>query len=310
MNVKAAGGAGHLNRGRNRGSREASAAARPQHPGSGLLRLPRTPAPADGVQAQSPGGAALRTARVCSPLQGAGRERAGARPLTPPLASPAWLTVGVSSRPWPGPDPGSLLYTLLSVFRATSKVEQKRLYGWSTWRAPTPPGSGRPSCTFPASSARRSGGAAAADPRPPQTPTCPGGRRGLRGLRTGSSHSEQNVDHAFLLSSASKLSEYFLLLEDNAFCAPSFHQPLQQRGGGAAVSALAFLEFANLGVLGKLFRSSGPADAGPLPAPLLPGEALDRLLAHFRGPSWPRRTPSCARPSSSTTGPPRPPNDR
>uniref|UniRef100_A0AC11EDI3 Uncharacterized protein n=1 Tax=Ovis aries TaxID=9940 RepID=A0AC11EDI3_SHEEP len=260
---------------------EASAAARLSTLAQGSSGFRAHQAPADGVQAQSPGGAALRTARVCSPLQGGGRERAGARPLTPPLASPAWLTVGVSSRPRPGPDPSSLLYTLLSVFRATSKVEQKRLTVLVHLAGADPAWLGETvlhiSSLF---SPQILAGQLLLIHAPPDAyPPAGAGASGASGREL---YSEQNVDHAFLLSSASKLSEYFLLLEDNAFCAPSFISHLQWKVEALRSQPWAFLEFANLGVLGKLFRSSDLPTLAHFLLLFYREKPLDRLLAHFR----------------------------
>uniref|UniRef100_A0AC11D953 Uncharacterized protein n=2 Tax=Ovis aries TaxID=9940 RepID=A0AC11D953_SHEEP len=192
-----------------------------------------------------------------------------------------WLTVGVSSRPRPGPDPSSLLYTLLSVFRATSKVEQKRLTVLVHLAGADPAWLGETvlhiSSLF---SPQILAGQLLLIHAPPDAyPPAGAGASGASGREL---YSEQNVDHAFLLSSASKLSEYFLLLEDNAFCAPSFISHLQWKVEALRSQPWAFLEFANLGVLGKLFRSSDLPTLAHFLLLFYREKPLDRLLAHFR----------------------------
>ncbi|ELR46443.1 hypothetical protein M91_13309, partial [Bos mutus] len=188
------------------------------------------------------------------------------------------LTVGISSRPRPGPDPSGLLYTLLSVFRATSKVEQKRLTvvvhlagADPAWLAETVLNI---SSLF---SPQILAGQLLLIHAPPDAYPPAGAGASGREL-----YSEQNVDHAFLMSSASKLSEYFLLLEDNAFCAPNFISHVQWKVDTLRSQPWAFLEFANLGVLGKLFRSSDLPTLAHFLLLFYREKPLDRLLAHFR----------------------------
>ncbi|XP_059731184.1 alpha-1,3-mannosyl-glycoprotein 4-beta-N-acetylglucosaminyltransferase-like protein MGAT4E isoform X3 [Bos taurus] len=189
-----------------------------------------------------------------------------------------WLTVGISSRPRPGPDPSGLLYTLLSVFRATSKVEQKRLTvlvhlagADPAWLAETVLNI---SSLF---SPQILAGQLLLIHAPPDAYPPAGAGASGREL-----YSEQNVDHAFLMSSAWKLSEYFLLLEDNAFCAPNFISHVQWKVDTLRSQPWAFLEFANLGVLGKLFRSSDLPTLAHFLLLFYREKPLDRLLAHFR----------------------------
>ena len=200
------------------------------------------------------------------------------RPLTPPLASPAWLTVGISSRPRPGPDPSGLLYTLLSVFRATSKVEQKRLTVLVHLAGADPAWLGETVLNISSLfSPQILAGLLLLIHAPPDAYPPAGAGASGREL-----YSEQNVDHAFLMSSASKLSEYFLLLEDNAFCAPNFISHVQWKVDTLRSQPWAFLEFANLGVLGKLFRSSDLPTLAHFVLLFYREKPLDRLLAHFR----------------------------
>ncbi|XP_057586016.1 alpha-1,3-mannosyl-glycoprotein 4-beta-N-acetylglucosaminyltransferase-like protein MGAT4E isoform X2 [Hippopotamus amphibius kiboko] len=190
-----------------------------------------------------------------------------------------WLTVGISSRPQP--DGSGLLHTLLSVFRAASKVEQKRLTvlvhlagADLAWRRETVL---HASSLF---SPQILAGQLLLVHAPPEAYPAEGGTRARACCREPDS--AQNVDHAFLVSFATELSEYFLLLEDNAFCAPNFISHVQRKVDALRSQPWVFLEFSNLGFLGKLFRS------GDLPVLarfllLFYGEKpLDRLLPHFR----------------------------
>ncbi|XP_055274753.1 alpha-1,3-mannosyl-glycoprotein 4-beta-N-acetylglucosaminyltransferase-like protein MGAT4E [Moschus berezovskii] len=192
-----------------------------------------------------------------------------------------WLTVGVSSRPRPGSDTGGLLHTLLSVFRATSKAEQKRLTVLVHLAGADPAWLGETvlhlSSLF---SPQILAGQLLLIHAPPEAYP-PAGARGA-GASGPELNAEQNVDHAFLMSSASKLSEYFLLLEDNAFCAPNFISHVQWKVDTLRYQPWAFLEFANLGVLGKLFRSGDLPTLARFLLLFYREKPLDRLLAHFR----------------------------
>nr|CAI9714369.1 unnamed protein product [Rangifer tarandus platyrhynchus] len=186
-----------------------------------------------------------------------------------------WLTVGISSRPRPGPEPSGLLHTLLSLFRATSKVEQKRLTVLVHLAGADPAWLGETvlhiSSLF---SPQILAGQLLLIHAPPDAyPPAGAGREPC---------SEQNVDHAFLMSSASKLSEFFLLLEDNAFCAPNFISHVQWKVDTLRSQPWVFLEFANLGVLGKLFRNGDLPTLAHFLLLFYREKPLNRLLAHFR----------------------------
>ena len=71
----------------------------------------------------------------------------------------------------------------------------------------------------------------------------------------GQIYSKQNVDHAFLMSFATKLSTYFLLIEDNVFCAPNFVNHIRSKVGYRKPNTWVLLEFSNMGFLGKLLHS-------------------------------------------------------
>lgn len=74
-------------------------------------------------------------------------------------------------------------------------------------------------------------------------------------ISQGQIYSKQNVDHAFLMSFATKLSTYFLLLEDNAFCAPNFVNHIRSKVIYRKPNTWVLLEFSNMGILGKLLHS-------------------------------------------------------
>uniref|UniRef100_A0A673SU81 Alpha-1,3-mannosyl-glycoprotein 4-beta-N-acetylglucosaminyltransferase-like protein MGAT4E n=1 Tax=Suricata suricatta TaxID=37032 RepID=A0A673SU81_SURSU len=190
-----------------------------------------------------------------------------------------WLTVGISSVP--RPDQSSLVYTLVSLFRASSKVEQKRftvlvhlahsdlsqlretIAHISTLFSPQILAGQlllihAPSDAYPTMDAMR------------------------KGAHHGEFYSKQNIDHAFLMSFATRLSEYFLLLEDNVLCASSFITHIHQKVDTMSSNPWVLLEFSNMGFLGKLFHSRDL----PLLAHFLllfyKEKPLDRLIPHFR----------------------------
>ncbi|XP_054939955.1 alpha-1,3-mannosyl-glycoprotein 4-beta-N-acetylglucosaminyltransferase-like protein MGAT4E [Physeter macrocephalus] len=57
---------------------------------------------------------------------------------------------------------------------------------------------------------------------------------------------------------ATKLSDYFPLLEDDALCAPNFISHVRWKVDTLGSQPWVLLEFSNLGFLGKLFRSGDP----------------------------------------------------
>ncbi|XP_008828622.1 LOW QUALITY PROTEIN: alpha-1,3-mannosyl-glycoprotein 4-beta-N-acetylglucosaminyltransferase-like protein MGAT4E [Nannospalax galili] len=99
---------------------------------------------------------------------------------------------------------------------------------------------------------------------------------------TGQFYSKQNIDHAFLMSFATKLSTYFLLIEDNVFCAPSFVTDIHSKVTTMKSNTWVLLEISNMGILGKLFHSR---DLPLLTHFLLlfhKERPLDKLILHFR----------------------------
>ena len=89
------------------------------------------------------------------------------------------------------------------------------------------------------------------------------------------------MDHAFLMSLATKLSEYFLLLEDDALCAPNFISHVQRKVDTLGSQPWALLEFSNLGFLGKLFRSGDLPVLAHFLLLFYREKPLARLLPHF-----------------------------
>ncbi|XP_060035163.1 alpha-1,3-mannosyl-glycoprotein 4-beta-N-acetylglucosaminyltransferase-like protein MGAT4E isoform X2 [Erinaceus europaeus] len=163
-----------------------------------------------------------------------------------------WLTVGICSAP--GPHRSRLLPTLLSLFHASSKKEQKHLTvvvhlvgSDRTWLGETV---AQISKLF---SSQILAGRLLLIHAPPEvypatdgTPEQPSPKE---------HYSRQNVDHAFLLSFASKLSDYFLLLDDNVLCAHHFVSHISAKVNAIKPSTWVLLEFSNMGFLGKLFHS-------------------------------------------------------
>uniref|UniRef100_H0Y0A0 MGAT4 conserved region domain-containing protein n=1 Tax=Otolemur garnettii TaxID=30611 RepID=H0Y0A0_OTOGA len=98
----------------------------------------------------------------------------------------------------------------------------------------------------------------------------------------GKFYSKENIDHAFLVSFATKLSDYFLLIEDNVFCAPNFVTHIVSKVAEMKSNPWVLLEFSNRGFLGKLFHNRDL----PLLAHFLllfyKEKPLDRLISHFR----------------------------
>ncbi|KAM5302069.1 alpha-1,3-mannosyl-glycoprotein 4-beta-N-acetylglucosaminyltransferase-like protein MGAT4E [Glossophaga mutica] len=199
--------------------------------------------------------------------------------MVPILPPPAWLMVGISSVP--GPDRRGLLYTLVSLFRASSRAEQRRLMvlvhladSDPAWLRKT---AAQISTLF---SPQILAGQLVLIHAPPDA--YPVGDLGDEAYRGSAFFSKQNVDHAFLVSFAAGLSDYFLLLEDDAFCAPNFITHIRRRVGNVSRAPWVLLEFSNLGVLGKLLHGRDL----PLLAHFLllfhEEKPLDRLLLHFR----------------------------
>uniref|UniRef100_A0A8D1C8G9 MGAT4 conserved region domain-containing protein n=1 Tax=Sus scrofa TaxID=9823 RepID=A0A8D1C8G9_PIG len=195
-------------------------------------------------------------------------------------ASPAWLTVGISSRSWL--DRSSLLSTLLSLFRATSKAEQKHLTVLVHLADLDLPELRE--TVFHLSSLfspQLLAGQLLLIHAPPDAYPAEASNRGPA-WHPDSVFSRQNLEHAYLVSSAARLSEYFLLLEDNAFCAPSFLSHIQWKVDTMKSEPWVLLEFSNMGFLGKLFHSRDLPVLAHFLLLFYTEKPLDRLIPHFR----------------------------
>lgn len=119
----------------------------------------------------------------------------------------------------------------------------------------------------------------------------------------GEFYYKQNIDYAFLVSFATKLSDYFVLTEDNVFIAPNFVTHIYSRVATMKSNSWVLLEFSNMGFLGKLFHSRDL----PLLAHFLllfyKEKPLDNLISHFHT-LLVQESPILCRPFSSTAGSP------
>ena len=181
----------------------------------------------------------------------------------------------------PRPDQSGLLYTLVSLFRASSKIEQKRLtvlvhlaHSDLTGLRETI------ACISTLFSPQILSGKLLLIHAPSDAYRTTDDTR--KEAHRGEFYSKRNRDHAFLMSFAAKLSEYFLLLEDNVLCAPNFITHIHWKVDTMRSDPWVLLEFSNMGFLGKLFHSRDL----PLLAHFLllfyKEKPLDRLIPHFR----------------------------
>ncbi|XP_006757554.1 PREDICTED: alpha-1,3-mannosyl-glycoprotein 4-beta-N-acetylglucosaminyltransferase-like protein MGAT4E [Myotis davidii] len=190
-----------------------------------------------------------------------------------------WLTVGISSGR--GRDPNGLLHTLGNLFRASSKVEQKHLTvlvhladSDLTWLRETVV---QISSLF---HPQILAGRLVLIHAPPDAYSAVGPIGGQE-ARCGDAASKRNVDHAFLVSFAPQLSDYFLLLRDNTFCAPSFLTHIRRKVWALRAHPWALLEFSNRGSLGKLFRGSDLPRLARFLLLFHEDQPLDRLIPRF-----------------------------
>ncbi|XP_037662138.1 alpha-1,3-mannosyl-glycoprotein 4-beta-N-acetylglucosaminyltransferase-like protein MGAT4E [Choloepus didactylus] len=190
-----------------------------------------------------------------------------------------WLTVGISSIQ--RPDRSSLSNTLISLFRASSRAEKKHFTvlvhladSDLTWLRETIE---HISSLF--SSQILAGQLLLIHAPSDAYPT-------VDGIRDDAYHGvfypKQNVDHAFLMSFATNLSDYFLLIEDNVFCAPNFVTHIHWKVTTMKSNSWALLEFSNMGFLGKLFHSRDLPLLAHFILLFYEEKPLDRLIPHFR----------------------------
>ncbi|XP_050003557.1 alpha-1,3-mannosyl-glycoprotein 4-beta-N-acetylglucosaminyltransferase-like protein MGAT4E [Alexandromys fortis] len=191
----------------------------------------------------------------------------------------AWLTVGITSVSRQGQ--GGLLDTLASLYHASSIAEQKRITvlvhladSNSSWLRKT---------VLHISSLYSSqilAGQLLLIHAPSDAYLTV--NHDQNELPQGQMYSKQNVDHAFLMSFATKLSTYFLLIEDDVFCAPNFVTHIHSKVINRKPHTWVLLEFSNMGFLGKLFHNKDL----PLLARFLllfhKERPLDWLIPHFR----------------------------
>ncbi|XP_063469349.1 alpha-1,3-mannosyl-glycoprotein 4-beta-N-acetylglucosaminyltransferase-like protein MGAT4E isoform X1 [Symphalangus syndactylus] len=189
-----------------------------------------------------------------------------------------WLTVGISSVQ--RGDGSSLLYTLVSLFRVSSKAEQKRLTvlvhladSDLTWLRET---LAHISSLF--SPQILKGQLLLIHAPSDAYPT-------VDSISDeafcGEFYSKQNIDHAFLMSFATKLSDYFLLIEDNALFAPNFVTHIHSRVTTMKSNSWVLPEFSNIGFLGKLFHSRDLPLLAHFLLLLYKKKPLDSLISHF-----------------------------
>lgn len=197
----------------------------------------------------------------------------------PCLTPLAWLTVGISSVP--GRDPNGLLYTLVSLFRASSKAEQKHLTvlvhladSDFTWLRETVV---QISSLF---STQILAGRLVLLHAPLDAYSTEG-PVGDQEAHCGDASSKQNMDHAFLVSFAAQLSDYFLLLRDNTFCAPSFLTHIRRKVWAMRAHPWVLLEFSNWGSLGKLLHGGDLPRLARFLLLFHKDQPLDRLIPRF-----------------------------
>ncbi|NXT82463.1 MGT4C acetylglucosaminyltransferase, partial [Zapornia atra] len=94
--------------------------------------------------------------------------------------------------------------------------------------------------------------------------------------------SKQNVDYAFLFAFAANLSSYYLMIEDDVWCARSFLTAIRKALVSQEGSNWATLEFSKLGYIGKLYRSSDLPRLARFLLLFYQEMPCDWLLSHFR----------------------------
>ncbi|XP_009992602.1 PREDICTED: alpha-1,3-mannosyl-glycoprotein 4-beta-N-acetylglucosaminyltransferase C-like [Chaetura pelagica] len=94
--------------------------------------------------------------------------------------------------------------------------------------------------------------------------------------------SKQNVDYAFLFAFAANLSSYYLMIEDDVWCAKSFLTAIRKALASQEGSNWATLEFSKLGYIGKLYRSSELPRLARFLLLFYQEMPCDWLLTHFR----------------------------
>ncbi|XP_048214197.1 alpha-1,3-mannosyl-glycoprotein 4-beta-N-acetylglucosaminyltransferase-like protein MGAT4E [Perognathus longimembris pacificus] len=199
--------------------------------------------------------------------------------ITEDQVATSWLTVGISSVSQQ--NQGNLLNTLASLYRACSPAEKKQLTvlvhladANFTWLQKTVAHISRLY-----SSQILAGKLLLIHAPPDAYPTVEGTQNETS---QGQFYSKQNTDYAFLMSFARNLSTYFLLIEDNVFCAPNFVTHIYSTVATMKPTSWVLLEFSNMGLLGKLFHSRNLPFLAQFLLLFHKEKPLDRLILHFR----------------------------
>ncbi|KAM9217495.1 LOW QUALITY PROTEIN: alpha-1,6-mannosyl-glycoprotein 4-beta-N-acetylglucosaminyltransferase-like [Leptosomus discolor] len=93
--------------------------------------------------------------------------------------------------------------------------------------------------------------------------------------------SKQNVDYAFLFAFTANLSSYYLMIEDDVWCAKSFLTAIRKALASQEESNWATLKFSKLGYIGKLYRSSDLPRLARFLLLFYQEMPRDWLLSHF-----------------------------
>lgn len=94
--------------------------------------------------------------------------------------------------------------------------------------------------------------------------------------------SKQNVDYAFLVDFSSRLSKYYIMLEDDVSCSKGFLSSIRKHIKSLGSSKWVTLEFSKLGYIGKLYHSKDLPRLAHFLFLFYQEMPCDFLLSHFR----------------------------
>ncbi|XP_043932596.1 alpha-1,3-mannosyl-glycoprotein 4-beta-N-acetylglucosaminyltransferase C-like [Protopterus annectens] len=94
--------------------------------------------------------------------------------------------------------------------------------------------------------------------------------------------SKQNIDYAFLLNFCASLSDYYIMIEDDVYCAKSFFTAIKKAVASREGSYWVTLEFSKLGYIGKLYHSRELPRLAQFLFLFYQEMPCDWLLTHFR----------------------------
>lgn len=94
--------------------------------------------------------------------------------------------------------------------------------------------------------------------------------------------SKQNVDYAYLVNFSARLSQYYLMLEDDVSCSKGFLTSIRSHIYSTGSSPWVTLEFSKLGYIGKLYHSKDLARLAHFLFLFYQEMPCDFLLSHFR----------------------------